>query len=109
MAFFRPRLLSADESGSASARLGLPATFQGTGLAGSWLVAGGWNWRPDDGSRWAVRLAEWLNSDVTAGTFRESLRLTDSRAVPRTGKKTGLPSPGDLAIRHTWSSVTVMA
>ena len=29
--------------------------------------------------------------------------------VPRTGKKPGLPSPGGLAIRPTWSSVTVMA
>jgi hypothetical protein len=27
-----------------------------------------------------VLLAEWLNSDVTAGTFRELLRLTDRRA-----------------------------
>lgn len=80
MAFFRPRLLSADESGSASARLGLPLRhFSGRVLRAPGLWPG-WNWRPDDGSRWAVRLAEWLNGDVTAGTFREPLRLTDRRA-----------------------------
>ena len=70
MAFFRPRLLSADESGSA---------FQRTGLAGSWLVAG---------VELAARRREPLGGPLggvaeqrrDAGTFRESLRLTDSRA-----------------------------